>query len=207
MHFCFHRTHHQTDRILISKHKVGRLVHRRTACRLFPPNSTRIHARASAFVSHPHSPVKVVKVNWGIRLTSTDSDPSLKAWLGHAMRSQVAPSRFTPIPCSHTSGDSSSSFRVLRSAYRTNLLSSCSAPSLTVRPSPWAGLRRPLPPFAVVELPEFRFIVYPHNQWVLLLESHPATASDISNTQLWPPRHPHEETEIPSSHITARLVE
>ena len=161
-------------------------------------------------LAHPHlcfiptHPSKFVKVNWGIRSTSTDSDPSLKAWLGHAVHSQVAPSRFTPIPCSHTSGDSSSSFRVLRSAYRTNLLASCSTPSLTVRPSPWAGIRCPLPPFAVAELPEFRFVVYPHNQWVHLPESHPAAASDISNTQLWPPRHPHEETEIPS-HITARL--
>ena len=48
--------------------------------------------RADAFASHPHPPVKVVKPDWGVRstLTSTDSEPSLKAtWLGHAVRRPI----------------------------------------------------------------------------------------------------------------------
>ena len=100
------------------------------------PSSFEIPAleRSRIRICVPSPPTKVVKVKWGIRSTSTDSEPSLKAiWLGHAVRSQVAPSRFTLIPCSHTSGDSSSSFRVSRSAHRTNPLVSCSTPSLTVR--------------------------------------------------------------------------
>ena len=56
--------------------------------------------RASASTPHPHPPVKVVKPNWGVRLTPTltDSEPSLKAtWLGHVVRPQVAPSTCTLI--------------------------------------------------------------------------------------------------------------
>lgn len=56
--------------------------------------STPDHVRASAFPSHSHSLVKVVKPDWAIRstsaLTSTDSEPGLKGTcLGHAVRPPV----------------------------------------------------------------------------------------------------------------------
>ena len=135
--------------------------------------------RASAFASHPHPPIKVVKPDWGVRSTSTstDSEPGLKAtWLGHAVRPQVAPpSTFTLMPLLAyiqsfivefprvAPGPQDEPARVLFDP----IFSQCAGPS------PWVGIQRRLPPpCTVAELPDFQFVVYSHNQCVLP-ENHP----------------------------------
>ena len=128
--------------------------------------------RASAFASHPHPPVKVVKPDWGIRSTSTDSESSLKAtWLGHAVRLLASTSSFTltdtllayiqsyivEFPRA-VAGTQDEPARVLFDP----IFSECAGPS------PWVGIRRRLPPpCTVAELPDFQFVVYSHNQCVL----------------------------------------
>jgi hypothetical protein len=107
----------------------------------------------------PHPPVKVVKPDWGRRSSSTAS-ASLKAtWLGHASFLVEFPSR--------TPADEPP--RVLFDPIFSD----------SAGPSPWVGVQRRLPPpCTVAELPEFQFVVYSHNQCVLL--SSPGRPSRLS---------------------------
>ncbi|KAI0061252.1 Metallo-hydrolase/oxidoreductase [Artomyces pyxidatus] len=99
-------------------------------------------------MTHSRSPITVVKPDWGV---SADEpvDPKLKAtWLGHASFLLEFP-RTSP----HEDDEPP---RVLFD------------PVFSERagPSPWAGVRRRLPPPCTIEeLPVFQFVVYSHNHY------------------------------------------
>ena len=158
---------------------------------LFPSGfqiPTLERVRASALATHPHPPVKVVKPDWGIRSTSTstDSGPSLKAtWLGHAVRHDAGypiwvyadmllayiQSFIVEFP-RVAAGPQGEPARVLFDP----IFSECAGPS------PWFGFRRRLPPpCTVAELPDFQFVVYSHNQCVLLPKNYPRRSHSKRN--------------------------
>lgn len=112
--------------------------------------------RVRALEPHPlDPPVKVVKPDWGRRLSSASSagaSASLKAtWLGHA-------SFLVEFPTGPTAADEDASEppRVLFDPIFSD----------SAGPSPWVGVQRRLPPpCTVAELPEFQFVVYSHNHY------------------------------------------
>ncbi|KAH9968567.1 beta-lactamase superfamily domain-containing protein [Russula compacta] len=146
--------------------------------------------RVRASESHPHSPIKVVKPDWGYS-TATSSEPNLKAtWLGHA-------SFLVEFSCVAVKpGDEPP--RVLFDPIFSD----------SVGPSPWVGIRRRLPPpCTVADLPEFQFVVYSHNHYdhldlPTLQQIHELRGEQVHflvplGNKTW-----FEETGIPASQVT-----